>query len=397
MNIFLSIFAFIIIFIILFFLYIKIKHPFWAIQPVFHFYDMYYWIYNVGIIRHDLPCKNKYTNFTNIETQVFDLQKENRQIKQFILFIQKHYLRNKDNIFCPKRENVAPYFTGHKYPCFISYYYEKVLLEDFKNSCMVEDKKMIGVITSRPLNVYLNKNHFYVYYVDYLCVDKAYRNKNIAPQLIQTYEYNARHKNKEISVHLFKREDVLTGIIPLTVYKTYCFSMEHWTTPDSLHPLLSFVMGDSQNMYYVWNFLKEHMDKWKITILPEISNMIELVKSNNIFVTMILSEKEIIAVYFFKKVCTALSKGKEVISCFASIQGSKISLPTFIHGFKVSLSTIVKKHIFHYLCVENISDNHILINHLVRKNKPVVVSDTAYFFYNFAYETFPSQKVFLLN
>ena len=40
-----------------------------------------------------------------------ELTKENREIKQFILFIQKHYLRNKDNIFCPKRDNIIPYFS----------------------------------------------------------------------------------------------------------------------------------------------------------------------------------------------------------------------------------------------------------------------------------------------
>lgn len=381
----------------LFFLYIKIKHQFWSMQPVFHFYDIHYWFYNAGIIQHHFPSKNKYTNFININTTHFDLHKENRQIKQFILFIQKHYLRNKDNVFCPNRDNIIPYFTGHKYPCFISYYYEKVLLEDVKNSCMVEDNKMIGVITSRPLNVFLNKNHFCVYYVDYLCVDKAYRNKNIAPQLIQTHEYNSRHNNKDISIHLFKREDKLTGIIPLCIYKTYCFSMETWNTSQPLHPMYSIISADAQNIFYVWNYLKENMDKWKIAILPEISNVIELINSKNMFITMILLEKEIIAVYFFKKVCTSLSKGKEVLSCFASSHDEQTSLSTFIHGFKLSIPLIMKKNVFHYLCVENISDNYIIINQLLIKNKPVVVSDTAYFFYNFAYETIPSQKVFLID
>ena len=393
----LPIFIFLLLLITIFFVYIKIKHRFWAMQPVFHFYDIYYWVYNAGIIRHELPQKNRYTNFTNINTEIVSLDKENRSIKQFILFIQKNYLKNKDNIFFPHRENIIPYFSGHKYPCFISYYWEKILLEDIKNNGMIEDKKMIGVMSSRPLNVYLNKNHFFVYYVDYLCVDKAFRKKNIAPQIIQTHEYNSCHKNKEICIHLFKREDSLTGIIPLTLYKTYCFSMEHWTTPNLLPPNFAMVEADSQNIYYVWNFLKENMNKWKINILPDIANIIELIKTKNIFVNMILVDKEIISVYFFKKVCTSLSKGKEIVSCFASVQSEDVSLATFIHGFKISLSSIVKKNNFYYLCVENISDNYIIINQLLLKNKPSIVSDTAYFFYNFAYETIPSKKVFLLN
>ena len=58
----------IIILIIFFFIYIRIKYRFWALQPVFHFYDLYYWIVNIGIIRNELPEKNRYTNFKNIKT-----------------------------------------------------------------------------------------------------------------------------------------------------------------------------------------------------------------------------------------------------------------------------------------------------------------------------------------
>ena len=61
--------AFLIICIIIFFMYIRIKYKFWVLQPVFHFYDIYYWFVNVGIIRDELPQKNRYTNFKNIITK----------------------------------------------------------------------------------------------------------------------------------------------------------------------------------------------------------------------------------------------------------------------------------------------------------------------------------------
>ena len=64
----------------------------------------------------------------------------------------------------------------------------------------------------------LNKISFPVYYVDNLCVHPLYRNKNIAPQMIQTQEWFQRQNNKKIKVSLFKREGDLTGIVPLTVY-----------------------------------------------------------------------------------------------------------------------------------------------------------------------------------
>ena len=49
--------------IILIFVYIRLKYQFWAIQPVFHVYDVGYMIKAPGIINDNLPEKNKYTNF----------------------------------------------------------------------------------------------------------------------------------------------------------------------------------------------------------------------------------------------------------------------------------------------------------------------------------------------
>ena len=405
----LYILAFIIMCIMCFFAYIKIKHRFWAMQPVFHFYDLYYWFFNVGIIRHDLPKKNRYTNFKNVSFGKMSnlLDKTNKQMKQFIFLIQQHYLKNKDNRFHPEWINIVPYFVGHKHPCFVSFYYEPKWIEDVTNKTIIEDKRMIGAMTSRPLQVsFYNKNKpgcntLDVYYVDYLCVDKNYRNKNVAPQLIQTHEYHQSHTNTDICVSLFKREGEMTGIIPLCFYKTYCFNMRKWTTPLGLPVTTSLLDTDSQNVFYAWKFIKETIDQTKhsiyITILPEPSNLIELIKTKNLFLKMVMNDKEVQAIYFFRKVCTSVSEGKEVLSCFASVKSKHITNELFIHAFKVSVSSIVKKYKFSYLTVENISNNDILIQNLSSKSIPEIVSPTAYFLYNFAYQTIPSNKILIIN
>ena len=41
--------------------YIRVKFGFWALQPVFHVYNLSYMIWPPGIINHNLPEKNKYT------------------------------------------------------------------------------------------------------------------------------------------------------------------------------------------------------------------------------------------------------------------------------------------------------------------------------------------------
>lgn len=392
--------GFIILLIITFFCFIRLKYKFWAIQPVFHFYDIYYWFVSVGIIRKELPKKNKYTNFKNIKTKSFEEMNEN-DIKQIITLIKLNYFVDKENKYSPKKENIEPYFIGHSAPTYWSYYTEIDLLLDNKRGKTIEENKIIGVITGRPLHVKINCSRkdaeFDVYYIDYLCVHKSKRKKNIAPQLIQTHEYNQSHNNKKISVSLFKREEELTGIIPLTVYKTYCFSMRLWTVPNLLDQRIILLSGDKQNMYYLYNFIKETTNKWLIMVYPEISNIIELVVTKNIFIKMLVIDKEIEAVYIFRKTCTFIERDKEIISCIASIMGG-VTNKQFIDGFKVALWSIVKDNQnFHYLTVEDISDNRIIINNLRKKTYPIVVSPMAYFFYNFAYSPFKSEKCLIIN
>ena len=56
----------IIIFLFLVKLFIKIKFKFWAEQPVFHYYNLFYWLSSNRIINNNLPIANKYCNFINI-------------------------------------------------------------------------------------------------------------------------------------------------------------------------------------------------------------------------------------------------------------------------------------------------------------------------------------------
>ena len=60
----------------------------------------------------------------------------------------------------------------------------------------------------------------------------------------------------------------------------------------------------------------------------------------------------------------------------------------FIRGFKISFWKIAAENYFGFAAIENISHNNIIINNLLIKNKPIIISPTAYFFYqNFAYNT----------
>lgn len=390
---------FIIALIILFFGYIKLKYRFWSCQPVFHFYDFHYWMKNVGIINEDLPQKNKFTNLTNVKTISSD-KITKKQWKDILILIQINYLRDKNNIYFPKLQNINPYFLGHKYKSFWSFYSIDNPLYNSKTGNVISNKKTIGVISSRPLQCFLNDRTFFLYYVDYLCVDKNHRKKNIAPQIIQTHEYNQSHSNLNISVSLFKREEELTGIIPLTCYNTYCYDLSKILNANDseLEPHIKLLTGDKQNIYYFYKFLEENYSykKWDIIILPSIGNMCHLIDTNNIYIKMLMDDRNIIGCYIFKKTCTYLEKNKQVISCIGTIITNELTHDEFIYGFKISLNSILSNNIdenYKYLSIENLSDNDIIIN----KCEELFFSPTAYFFYNFAYSPFKSKKCMIIN
>ena len=384
--------------IFLIFIYIRLKYQFWAIQPVFHVYDIGYMIKTPGIINDSLPEKNKFTNFKNIDTNIFS-ELTSLQTQRFINLIKTNYLQNKDNNFSPQSENILPYFNGHNDKSFVSLYNEDNHMMDLKKGTMITDKKVIGAITSRPVYVVINNGRkeakFRAYYVDYLCVDRSNRKKGIAPQLIQTQHYNQRHINKNIVVSLFKREEELTGIVPLCVYSTYGFPVTTWTKPEELSSQYTLLEINPQNFRYLFDFISESGKKFDILINTEVTNIIELIKTKNIFIYSIMVDDNICCCYFFRKSCVQIEKGLEVLSCFASICSCDENI--FLQGFKISFWKIAAENYFGFAAIEDISDNNIIIESLKKKTKPLITSPTAYFFYNFGYPTFKSNKVLIIN
>ena len=134
---------------------------------------------------------------------------------------------------------------------------------------------------------------------------------------------------------------------------------------------------------------------FEICIHTEFGNIIELLKTKNSFIYVLMKQQEIQCAYFYKKSCVFVEKDLEVLTCIGSIQNSSNS-EMFIHGFKLSFWKIAEKNNFGFAAIENISHNHIIIHNLMKKTKPSVISPSAYFFYNFAYPTFSSNKTWIL-
>lgn len=389
--------CFVLIFSLFYYFIIRIKYGFWAIQPVFHEYDFGFKLKPPGIISFSPPSKNKYTNFADIETFPF-LNITSLQKQRFTHLIIHHYLFNKHTYF--KQENIEPYFVGKS---FISFYYNDTNLLDTLNGNIVVDRHIVGSITSRPLTVFIPKiaNHFDPYFtvnfMDFICINKLHRKKGIVSQLIQTHEYNQRLLNSRCLVSLLKREGkhkLLKGIVPLCNYLSYGFQVIKWTKPNEFPANYNLIEINQQNFRFLHDFITNNSLEFDIIIKNDMANIMELIKTKNIFVYAVLTSNQMQCCYFFKNTCEYIEKDMKTLSCFGSI--CNCDDETFINGYIISFWKIASQHHFGFCLIDNISHNDIIINNIILKTRPVLIQENAFYFYNFAYPTFASNKCLIL-
>lgn len=370
--------------IVIYLIYIKVKYPFWSLQPGFY-------SFSPGIIWRDLPEKNRYTNFKNIDTVRFEDVNE-LEIHKYLQLLNMHSLNKTDNIV--RKENFTPYFKGHYNEAYFSFYYQPILLNSSKG--IIEDKKIVGGLSSRPLHAFIIDksavNELPVYYTDYLCINKHL--KNVDFQLLQTHYYNQRHLNKRIIVNVFKNEGDI-GITPFCKYLTYGFHVTTWSKPNDLPSTYKLLEITPLNFHFLYDFLKINSIQFDILIYPEVSNMLELLKTQNIFIYTILNNDNIICAYFYKKTCVFIEPSMEILNCFASINTTDKDI--FIQGFKISFWETAEQHYFGFSTIENVSHNQCIIENVQLKTKPHFIKQGAYFFYNFSCQTFSAKKTLIIQ
>src|SRR6056300_278697 len=182
-HLFLYIIAFIIIIYLIITAYIRVKLNFWLTQPVFHIYNLKFWMNPPGLINKELPKLNKYVNLVNNklikvsnepDNPKSDTNENTIELEQICAFIKNNYMIHKSTDYKPSMEDITAYLKCSNHPSFFNVYQEPKLLFEKGIPLSVPDKEIIGVISARPLNLNLIKNNqkisFPIYYVDNLCI-----------------------------------------------------------------------------------------------------------------------------------------------------------------------------------------------------------------------------------
>ena len=409
--------ALLIIFYLFLVLYLKCKMPFWSKQPVFHWYNLSYWLSGPpGLISKELPLINKYVDFFNIKT--LSLSNDDRTEESTAAmceFIKDNYIVvgtnanevgtnanevGTDTIYAPTKTQILDYLLHSNHPSYFTVYQEPKLF------CQPEEstsKDIVAVISARPLYVRLNKKSlfgtektmFTTYYVDNLCVHPAYRKKGIASTMIQTHYYNLRRQNKQITTCLFKREGALNAIVPLVAFNTYCVSLaglvNNLRAPQ--HTLIE--IGINQ-LHLCMDFIKSQMTTFSCVILPDVTSLTHLLKTGNIKIYCLINAlgttSTIVACYIFR-LLELTYDGKKTSECIATINSSTVDL--FHYGFHQACTILKEKQNISLLLMEETAHTGLLLTPML-KTLVQFTSPTAFFFYNYACYTLKGRECLIV-
>ena len=221
---------------------IKLKYPFWNIQPVFHSYDYWrYFYWTPFVIQKYKPLRTKFCDFEQIKTIPY-LECSQTQQNNLENLIQCYYYHTDKILHVINKKDIHNYLSGQNEPSYVSFYTESLFSNnsDFiiDLSAIILNQYPIACITSRYTKLFYKnpKKNEYIeqsgYFIDFISVHREHDIKKISRKLLQTHEYNQRIKNPSVNVSIIKKENVLfDGIIPLVEYETTTYYLRNIRYP----------------------------------------------------------------------------------------------------------------------------------------------------------------------
>ena len=359
--------------------YIKLSFPFWSRQPTFHFYNLYYWIKPNQIIEKQIPDNGRFFDET-IEFYEFKNLSES-EINLFIEFIKYNYMPHENEKYEPTRESIIDNFEKHHNKSFIS-------LKKY-------NQKILSSVVSTPLNFSIDNKKILAYYADFLCVDKLHRNKMYAGIQAYTHYYYGR-KNTDNNVVLFKRENKSNFIVPFSVYNNYIFKIDNWKMCYTFdQPNISVVFVGKSNLNMFNSIFQESKKKFKVFIAHDLGHIFHMVEKNHLIICCLMINNVFVSYYIFKNPYTTYY-GVKSLECGCSYKGESIENDLFTLGYMISMSLVAKDLESKIVLIEDLADNYIIINLLLKKYHYFAKTVNSLYLYNYACYPKYSNEIMLI-
>jgi len=382
--------------------YIKIKYPFWNLQPVYHTYDVWRRFSSSPFFVYPYrPVRTKFHNMCDVTTVPY-LEAPSDKKNAIIRLLRSNYVAN-DRILLTLQENhLDALCAGHLETPFVSFYQSALPtlpaldIENFTINVV----PFYASILAYPVTIYyqgspLDKTYteLPLYYLDYLCVYRELdppKKAKVMRELFQTHEYRQRLFNPSVLGSLFKREiDLLDGVVPLVQYRTYVYYLANNRFPP-LPPHFHCVqiVDDTMDLLTDFLYVQSHLDlgaspHYAMLSLTNMGNYVETIRSNMTYVFCLKQGEHVYGMYFFKN---AHLQYEDLEGDTLQLYGSVCNTDTpslFYLGFLHALHLIIKQFPkYKMLVFENLGHNMLLFPIWNSKNTPVFDNATAYYTFN---------------
>jgi hypothetical protein len=372
--------------------WIRIRFPFWSLQPVFHSYDVWRYLASKPfVIQHGSALPTKYFQPNRVKTAAFlDLMEEERAA--LLDTIQCHYIPSEDVTYTLRMEDLTVLCSHHATaPCWVSMYRDSNILLDSDAAAAV----ILGAVVAYPVRfVFRNSSPIeYVYYWDVVVMHREVGERHVDSirTLLQTHEANQRRQSgKHISCSLFRKDvDLSEGIVPLVKFTVNRFPLAEIKKPplpapytvhriQHAHPLMDILYDLSKD------------SSFDVLIFPELTALQARIQSNQWFVFTLQSKDTVLALYVFRDTHMIVDDEAVLelsISLSMSLQTQQTSqsvLPSthFFAGFLHALHDVLLITRSGLLDIPNMGHNMFILDTWNWKYTPQSRHDAAFYLYN---------------
>jgi len=313
--------------------FIQLRHNFWDKQPVMRDGDC-----------QDIKVIGSIPNFK--------IKLNNSDIKF------KQNISNLDEVYTFLNDNFNnDYNINYSY---LKYCFNK---KDSINISCYDKKTIIGFIHAQPMRIVFKKKLLNLYYVDYLCVEKYNRSKNLASLLISTLLNS--FKNKQ-SIFLFKKDSY--GLPYKNLLKTHYFYKDmREIVPIKLENVYN-LSDKPENTNIIYNYYRKLISKFKMYNYIDRTEFRKIfIEHNKLDLYVINNENDIKTLVIGKKGVYKI--WNKIENCFEI----ELILGEIKYAEKVDkiLSNVLKNNGYNFYCLSNVGLNGKFIkdNNLTRSQR----------------------------
>jgi len=372
--------------------WIRIRHPFWSIQPVFHTYDLWrYWIIKPSVISTTTQVPTKFLNRDDVKTRNF-LNVSANEMASVLDVIQCHYLPSDQATYTMTAETLQTLCSHHSSgPCWMSVF----LTDHFhlqQGDVVVNRTDVAGVLIAYPARMVLRSSESsfqQIYYWDYIVMHRE-TGKDVGTirTLIQTHEANQRQSTPDIPASLFRKDvDLSEGIVPLVQFTVSQFELvkERIQRPP-LAAHCTVVQVRTETIHSLFDFLFEltsNKNMFDLCLFPDLTAWEARIERKEWHVYTLKSRDTILAVYVFRTTHIVYEDGGEVLECIVSASLTESS--AFFAGWLHSLYDLLQQTLpeMGRLSIPNLGHNAKLLEIYTWKYKSISTHEAAYYLYNY--------------